>query len=144
MYKSAELSLLYSETKSKINVFCIKCKRFSKRYWQGRIIRKGIHRSVNAIFTRVKQKYKLLKSYSLLIRLLTLCIKCFTELKLYNKADQINWLFGFKDNNKTSKGITLKISYKRVKKVVFSKVIVIEDVLINTIKTVSINGKYKK
>jgi hypothetical protein len=79
-----------------------------------------------------------------LIRLLTLCIKCFTKLKLYNKADQINWLFSFKDNNKTFKDITLRILYKRVKEVVFSKVIVIEGVFINTIKTVNINNKYKK
>jgi hypothetical protein len=42
------------------------------------------------------------------------------------------------------KGITLRILYKKVKKVVFSKVIVIEGVLINTIKTVGVNDKYKK
>jgi hypothetical protein len=75
---------------------------------------------------------------------LTLYIKYSTKLELYNKADQINWLFGFKDNNKTSKDITLRISYKKVKKVVSNKVIVMESVLINTIKTVSVNNKYKK
>jgi hypothetical protein len=80
----------------------------------------------------------------LLIRLLTLYIKCFIKLKVYNKADQINWLFSFKNNNKILKGITLRILYKRVKRVVSNKVIIIEDVLINMIKTVDINGKYKK
>jgi hypothetical protein len=80
----------------------------------------------------------------LLIRLLTLYIKCFLKLKVYNKADQINWLFSFKNNNKILKGITLRILYKRVKRVVSNKVIIIEDVLINMIKTVDINGKYKK
>jgi hypothetical protein len=144
MYESAELSLLCSETKSKIDVFCIKCKRFSERYWQGRIIGKGIHGSVNAIFTRVKQKYKLLRGHLPLIRLLTLCIKCSTELELYDEADQINWLFGFKDDNKTSRGMTLRISYKRVEEVVSSKVIVMEGVLMNTIKTVGVDGKYRK
>jgi hypothetical protein len=40
--------------------------------------------------------------------------------------------------------MTLRISYKRVEEVVSSKVIVMEGVLMNTIKTVGVDGKYRK
>jgi len=78
-----------------------------------------------------------------LIRLLTLYIECYIKLGLYYKVNQIDQIFGFRDNNKRLRGIVLRISYKEVEEIVSSKVIVIEGVLLNasTIKTVGVNSK---
>jgi hypothetical protein len=63
-YKSAMswlLSLLGFESKAKIHVFCIDCESknaLSKRDWQGRIIEKGLHESLNALCTRIRHRYK--------------------------------------------------------------------------------------
>ena len=52
-------------------------------------------------------------------------------------------IFGFKDNRETSGDMVLRISYKGIEEIDSSKVIMIEEVLLNadTIKTVSIDGK---
>jgi hypothetical protein len=77
-----------------------------------------------------------------LIRLLTVCIKCCTKLDLYYKVNQIDYIFGFQNSNIRPRDIVLRILYKEIEKIVFSKVIIIEGVLLNTgtIKTVGINS----
>jgi hypothetical protein len=55
-------------------VFRIDCKSksaFSKRDWQGMIIGKSLHGSLNALCTRIGHKYK----SAPLVRLLTFCIR---------------------------------------------------------------------
>jgi hypothetical protein len=66
-------------------------------------------------------------------------------LGLYHEVDQIDQILGFKDNNKISGGMVLRISYKEVEEIVSSKVIVMEGVLLNagTIKTVGVDGKWR-
>jgi len=89
-------SLVYSKTEAKIHVFCINCKSLSERGWQGKIMGKGLHGSLNAFFTRIKHRYKL--GHTPLTRLLTICIDCYTELELYYEANQIDQIFCFSDN----------------------------------------------
>jgi hypothetical protein len=73
-------------------------------------------------------------------------MKCCAELELYHEVDQIDRTFGFKDNNKTSREVVLRISFKKIEEIVSSKVIIMEGGLLNanTIKTVSVNGKWRK
>jgi hypothetical protein len=101
-YKSAKIwppypSSLCPKTKAKFKVSCIKCDNCEddKRDWQGRVIRRGLHRSLSALLTRVKHKYRLFIDHKPLIRLLTVYIKCYTKLNLYYKVDQIDQIFGF-------------------------------------------------
>ncbi|KAH6667739.1 hypothetical protein B0J14DRAFT_567113 [Halenospora varia] len=138
-------SSLCSETEAKIHVFCINCESKSalgKRDWQGRIIGKGLHGSLNALCTRIKHKYK----SAPLMRLLTVCIDCCAELELYHEADQIGQIFGFKDNNTTPGEMVLRISYKEIEEIVSSKVIIMEGWLLNAnvIETVGVNGEWRK
>ena len=148
--ESAKIWPLYpsccSEIEAKIHIFCIDCESpstLSKRDWQGRIIGKGLHGSLNALCTRIKYKYETLRGNVPLIRLLTVCMKCCVELELYHEVDQIDRTFGFKDNNKTPREVVLRISFKKIEEIVSSKVIIMEGGLLNanTIKTVSVNGK---
>jgi hypothetical protein len=115
----------------------------SKRDWQGRIVGKGLHGSLNALGARIKHKYILFRSHTPLIRLLTVCIKCCAQLELCYKADQINQIFRFKDKNGPLKEMVLRILYKEIEKFVSSKVIMIERLLLNaeTVKTVGVDGK---
>jgi hypothetical protein len=140
-------SSLCPETKAKFKVSYIKCDRIKdgERDWQGRVIGRGLHGSLSALLTRVKHKYRLFMDHGPLIRLLTLCIECCTELGLYHEVDQIDQIFGFRDNNERPRGIVLRISYKEVEEIVSSKVIVMEGVLLNagTIKTVGVDGKWR-
>jgi hypothetical protein len=49
------------ESKAKIYVFYIDCElknALSKRDWQGMIIDKDLHGSLNALYTRVRHTYK--------------------------------------------------------------------------------------
>jgi hypothetical protein len=84
--------------------------------------------------------------YEPLIRLLTVCIECYTKLDLYYKVDQIDQVFGFRGSIERSGGMVLRIIYKEIEEIVSSKVIVIEGVLLNAgiIKTVGIDGKWRK
>jgi hypothetical protein len=137
-------SSLCSETEAKIHVFCIDCESnsaLSKRDWQGRIVGKGLHGSLNALCTRIKRKYK----DEPLMRLLTVCINCCSELEL-DEVDQIDRIFGFKDNNSTPGEMVLRTSYKEIEMIVSSKVIIMEGGLLNanTIKTVGVDGNQRK
>src|SRR5438045_1411466 len=97
-YESAKIwppypSLLCSKTEAKIHVFCINCdprNALMERDWQGRIIGKGLHGSLNALCARVKQKYMLSRSHTPLLRLLTVCVECYTELELHHEVDRID------------------------------------------------------
>jgi hypothetical protein len=146
IWPSYPLSLC-PETKAKFKVSCIKCDNIEddERDWQGRVIGRGLHGSLSALLTRVKHKYRLFMDHGPLIRLLTLCIECCTELGLYHEVDQIDQIFGFKDNNEIPGGMVLRISYKEVEEIVSSKVIVMEGLLLNagTIKTVGVDGKWR-
>jgi hypothetical protein len=104
-----------------------------------------LHGSLSALLTRVNHKYRLFMDHGPLIRLLTLCIECCTELGLYHEVDQIDQIFGFRDNNERPGGMVLRISYKEVEEIVSSKVIVMEGVLLNagTIKTVGVDGRWR-
>jgi len=61
-------------------------------------------------------------------------------------VDQIGQIFGFRDNSRTPGEMVLRISYKEIEEIVSSKVIIIEGRLLstNTIKTVGINGEWRK
>jgi hypothetical protein len=138
-----------SETEAKIHIFCIDCESpsaLTKRDWQGRVIGKGLHGSLNALCTRFKHKYETLRGNAPLMRLLTVCMKCCAELELYHEDDQIDRIFGFKDNNGTPGEVVLRISCKKIEEIVSSKVIIMEGGLLNanTIKTVSVDGKWRK
>jgi hypothetical protein len=137
-------SSLWPETEAKIYVFCIDCppkNALSKRDWQGRIIGKGLHGSLNALCTRIKHNYK----DEPLIRLLTVCFNCCVALEL-DEVDQIDRIFKFKDNNRTSGEMVLRTSYKEIEVIVSSKVIMTEGGLLNanTIKTVGLDGNCRK
>jgi hypothetical protein len=66
-----------------------------------------------------------------LMRLLTIYMKCYTELELYHEVDQIDRTFGFKDNNGTPREVVLRISFKKIEEIVSSKVIIIEGGVTN-------------
>ncbi|KAH8653972.1 hypothetical protein BGZ60DRAFT_419076 [Tricladium varicosporioides] len=139
-------SSLCSETEATIHVFCINCKSLSERNWQGSIIGKGLHGSLNAFCARVKNKYMLFRSHTPLMRLLTVCIECCIQLELYYEADQIDRIFGFRDKNEPLREMVLRISYKEIEEFVSSKLIMMEGLLLNseTIKTASADGKWRK
>jgi hypothetical protein len=153
-YESAKIwppypSLLCSETEAKIHVFCINCdpqNALKERDWQGRITGKGLHGSLNALCSRVKHKYMLSRSATPLLRLLTVCVECCTELELHYEVDQMDRIFGFRDRNGTLREMTLRVSYKEIEEIVSSQVIMMEGVLLNadTIKTVGVDGKQRK
>jgi hypothetical protein len=95
IYKSVKLWSLYLfslclKTKAKFKVFCIKYNNDcvnKEKDWQKRVIKKRLHGSLSAFFTRVKHKYRLFIDHKSLIRLLTVCIECCTKLDLYYKVD---------------------------------------------------------
>ena len=139
-------SLLCSETEATIHIFCVNCdtrNALTKRLWQGRILGKGLHGCLNALYIRVKHKSR---SHTPLIRLLTVCTDCCTELELYSEADQVDRIFSFKDSSETFRDMVLRIPYKSVEEVISSKVFMTDGRLLNTntIKTVGIDNKWKK
>jgi hypothetical protein len=80
------------------------------------------------------------------MRLLTVCAKCCAKLRLYHEVDQVGQIFDVRDKNRTLGETVLRVSYKEIEEIISSKVIVMEGVLLNanTIKTVSVDGKWRK
>jgi hypothetical protein len=80
------------------------------------------------------------------MRLLTVYISCCTELELHDKIDKIDRIFRYRDNKRTVRELVLRVLYKEVKEVVSNKVIIIEGWFLNanTIKTIGVNGEWRK
>lgn len=132
------------EIQAKINILCINhqnCDFGGPRDWQGRIVGKGIHGSLNALLTKIKHKNKLSKKDTPLMGLLTICIECCEGLGLHE--DDLGQIPSSKDS-KPLGSMVLSLSYKEVEEVVSSKVIIMEGMLMNTIKTVGVDAKEKK
>ena len=133
-----------SLTMARVEFVCISCEsdlsRENQKYWHGRIIGKGLHGSVNAIWARAKHKYKLLGANTALMQLLTICPQCCIDLDLHDEMDQSDYVFALK--NRLSKPATLKlpVTYKAAEEIFSSRVIVMEGVLMNTIKTIDAGG----
>jgi len=135
-YDLTQQDLSKSETKAKINVSCVNCDFEEKRDWQGWIIGQGITGSLNAFLIRIMHKNKLLKRKKPLMRLLTICDNCCIELDWDGRPDQDHI-----GSNEISASLVLSLSHKEVETVVLSKIIIIEGVSINTIKTAGIDGE---
>jgi hypothetical protein len=107
------------------------------------IISRGIHRSFNALFTRIKYKNKLLKRTRQLIDLLIVCDSYYIKLDWDSKPDR-DYILSVKDVKKISVSLVLSLFYKEIRQVILSQAIVIERQLINTIKTISIDSQEKE
>jgi hypothetical protein len=151
-YESAKIrppypSSLCSEAEAKIHVFCIKCNpqdTLKERSWQGRIIGKGLHGSLNALCARVK--YMLFRSQVPLMSLLTVCAECCAKLEVYYEVDQVDQIFGFQDKHGMPGEMVLRVPYKEIEEIVSSRAIVMKGMLFNagTINTVGADGKWRK
>ncbi len=101
----AILIAIYKGTKSQLTFLCllqfkinakvkvtyinINCKFKEERKWQGRIISKGIHGSLNALLAMLEHKIKALQGRILLIGVLTIYNRCCGVLDFCNKGDYI-------------------------------------------------------
>jgi hypothetical protein len=78
-----------------------------------------------------------------LIDLLTVCDGCCIKLDWDSKPNR-DHILSVKDVKKISASLVLSLSYKEVGQVISSQAIVIEGQLINTIKTISMDGQEKE
>jgi hypothetical protein len=134
---------MWFETSAKVNVFCINCNFKDERDWQGRIIGRGVHGLLNALLARIKHKDK----DTPLIGLLTICIDCCEEGLKFDYRDykaEIDQILCSKNKNKRFGSILLGLSYKEVEGVIFSKVIIMEGILMSTIETIGVDAKQEK
>jgi hypothetical protein len=71
-----------------------------------------------------------------------MCQVC-AKLGLYHEVDQVDRIFGFRDNNGTPGETVLRVSYREI---LSSKVIMMEGVLLNTvtIKTFGTDSTWRK
>lgn len=131
---------LWFETNAKVNVSCVNCHdcKFKKeREWHGRIVGNGIHGFLNALFVKVKHRAS--KKRPPLMGLLTVCLKCRGEPDLFYDADQLDQIV-----KKTSGRLILGLSEKEVEEVISSKEVIMEGLLMDSIKTVGIDGREKE
>ena len=127
---------MWFQTNAKVNVFCVNCEYPDERDWSGKIVGKGIHGCLNALFTRLKQ------NNTPLIGLLTLCSeRCEEGLSYADYWARIEIILGSKHLSKNLGRMVLSLSSKEVEEVVFSKEIVMEGILMDSIETVGINGE---
>jgi hypothetical protein len=131
---------LWFETNAKVNVSCVNwqnCKYKEERHWQGRIIGRGIHGSLNALL--IKYKNKASKGQPPLMGLLTICVKCRGEPDWYYDTDQLDQIV-----KETSGSLILSLSDEEIERVVSSKVIIMDGILMEVIKTVGLDGQWKE
>ncbi len=133
---------LWFETNAKVKVYCVNhqnCKFEEERGWQGVIIGKGIHGSINALLALFKHKNKALKTSTPLMSLLTVCVECCGELDFWYEVDHMDQII-----NRISGSLILGLSDKEVEEVASSKGIIMEGALMNVIKTMGIDGQWNK
>ncbi|PMD55492.1 uncharacterized protein K444DRAFT_695748 [Hyaloscypha bicolor E] len=133
---------MWFETNAKVEVYCVNhqnCKFKHERGWQGVIIGKGIHGSINALLAWFKYKNKALKTSTPLMGLLTVCAECRGELDFWYEANHVDQII-----NRTSGSLILGLSDKEVEEVASSKAIIMEGALMDMIETVAIDGQWTK
>jgi hypothetical protein len=82
-----------------------------------------------------------------LIGLLTIYIECYGEGLKFDYTDYkaaIDQVLRSKKNNRRFGSILLSVSYKEVKGVISSKVIIIKGIFMNTIEIISVDAKKEK
>lgn len=124
------------EINSKVEVSCINCLARQERYWQGTIIGKGIHGSLNALFTKIKHKGKVSEGHTALMEVLTKCVECSEDHSSPFEVDQLERIV-----KETSGSLIFRLSDEEVEEVVSSKAIVMEGPIMNKVKIVSIDGQ---
>ena len=124
-------TLLSSEIEAKINVFCVHCGPLGLRNWQGKIIGKGLHGSLTALYARIKHGFTFCTSSTPLIRLWTVCLECCAELGLNREEDQIKIIFNYKHIKRIAQEMIVRLLYKEVEEIVSSKVIITKGGLVN-------------
>lgn len=77
------------------------------------------------------------------MRLLTICADCCTELDWNGRPDQ-NHILSVGRLHKTSAKLVLSLSHKEIEEVISSVFIIMGSFLINSIKTVDIDGYVKE
>lgn len=77
------------------------------------------------------------------MRLLTICVDCCTELDWDGRPDQ-NHILSVGRLHKISAKLVLSLSYKEIEEVISSVFIIMGSFLINSIKTVGIDGYVKE
>jgi hypothetical protein len=130
---------LWFETNAKAHVICINCRFEEKRDWHGKIVGYGVHGFLNAFLAMIKYKNKAAKTDSPLMVLIHICAQCYEDKSWQNNALQIDRII-----KKMSGGLILQLSYKAVEEVVGSKEIVMEGILMNTVKTIGADGQEKE
>jgi hypothetical protein len=133
---------LWFETHAKAHVICVNCPFEEKRDWHGKIVGHGIHGFLNAFFTMIKYKNKATKMDSplmVLIHTCAQCYHCYEDQSGHNDALQVDRII-----KTTPGGLILQLSYKAVEEVVGSRQIVMEGVLMNTVKTIGADGQEKE
>jgi hypothetical protein len=127
------------ETNAKVYVSCgnwHKCKYEEERDWQGRITGNGIHGSLNALM--IKYKNLALRRDTPLMGLLTTCVRCCGAPDWFD-TDRLDQVV-----KETPGSLVLGLSGEEVEEVVFSKAIIMEGILMDTIKTVGKDGQRKE
>jgi hypothetical protein len=130
---------LWFETNAKAHVICVNCPFEEKRDWHGKIVGHGVHGFLNAFFAMIKYKNKATKMDSPLMVLIHTCAQCYEDQSEHNNALQVDRII-----KTTSGGLILQLSHKAVEEVVGSREIVMEGILMNTVKTIGADGQEKE
>ncbi len=132
---------LWFATNEKVKVSCVNvnCKFKGEREWQGKIVGKGIHGPLNALLAMIKHKNKISQGRTPLIELLAICDGCCGQLDFCCEAGHMNRV-----TNKASGSLVLGLSDKEVEEVVSSKVIIMKGMLMNSITTIGVDGRWRE
>jgi hypothetical protein len=109
------------------------------RKWQGRIVGKGIHGSINVLLAMLKHKIKASQGRTPLMGVLTICDGYWGVLDFCDEADHMDRVV-----NRISGSLVLGLLDKEVKEVVSTKVIIMERMLMDAITTISIDGEWRE
>ena len=136
----AHPSLFCSETKTKINIFCVNCSSSEERHWEGEIIGKGVCGSLKALLVRIRHEC----TQAPLIGVVTIYPECCAELELYNYFDQIEEMSNFQSDYNIPGNVILGVPYKDIEELYFSKMIVLEGMFTNLHSSITNNNKRRK
>jgi hypothetical protein len=133
-------SLLCAEATANISITCGNCKRSWERAWGGIIIGRRAIGSIKALLLRNKLSF----TKATLIGLLTICPRCYTELKLDAEFDQKDQILKFQGGYNTPGKIIFRVSHREMEELFFSKVIVLMGMFTTPFRTIGSDGRWKE
>jgi hypothetical protein len=137
-------SLLSLEKTAKINISCMNCVSLGKGHmeksWRGIILGRHAAGSFKALLVRINIRH----TDGPLLELVTICAECCSELKLHDRASQMDRIIKFEGHFGGSKMMRMRATHEEVEELLSTKAIAFMGMSITPFRAQGSDGEWKE